>query len=528
MSYVKVYKYKKQISLDNGVTWQDVTPAEYVPSGDPIGYYDTYNECMAQYRTIQSGTTCTGTHGVDKHNLDVYEVSYDNGTTWEVVSTSAGTLIEANSEDCGYSARTVSTGTTCVGVDKYQLIENQESYDYGVTWITISSSTGSLIETNSYDCGYRTRQTSGTPYCTGYDKYVDVSNQVSTDYGSTWTTISTAATMVEHNSEDCGYVPPFDGKYKLTSNDSSIVTAACDATSAVTSGDVYSYRFKMVSAEIGNCARSIGGRTFSGCTALSSVTMSDSVTSIGSSAFYNCSKLTGITIPSGLTTINSNTFNRCGSITSISIPNAVTTIGEYAFFGCSGLTSISIPNNVVTIGNNAFENCYRLTSCTLGSGVISIGNYAFRNCSGLTSVNIPSGVTSIGNYAFANCFNITSANIPSGVTTIGNYVFNTCKNLADITIHDNITSIGSYAFEWCSGLTSVNIPSSVTTIYDFAFAGCSGLTSITIGSGITNIYWGAFIDCPNVQSITCLATTPPTLGRAPGWDDTDYLSLIHI
>ena len=80
MSYLKVYKYKKQISLDNGVTWQDVTPAEYAPSGDPIGYYDTYEECMAQYRTIQSGYTCVG---YDKHNQDVYEVSYDNGVITE-------------------------------------------------------------------------------------------------------------------------------------------------------------------------------------------------------------------------------------------------------------------------------------------------------------------------------------------------------------------------------------------------------------------------------------------------------------
>lgn len=44
MAYVKVYKYKQQVSYDQGETWEDT--GEYVPSGDPIGSYDTLEECM--------------------------------------------------------------------------------------------------------------------------------------------------------------------------------------------------------------------------------------------------------------------------------------------------------------------------------------------------------------------------------------------------------------------------------------------------------------------------------------------------
>lgn len=317
-------------------------------------------------------------------------------------------------------------------------------------------------------------------------------------------------------------------KYTFTMSGSSwgsVVTAVCDSTSAVTSGDVYSYRNKMVSAEIGNCVTSIGDRTFSGCTALSSVTMSDSVTSIGSSAFYNCSKLTGITIPSGLTTINPGAFSRCGSITSISIPNSVTSIGDAAFYDCSGLTSISIPNNVVTIGKNAFENCYRLTNCTIGVGVTSIGNYAFRNCSGLTSVNIPSGVTSIGNYTFTNCYSLTNIDIPSGITGIGEYAFYNCSGLTSMDIPSGVTTINTYTFAECSGLTSVNIPSGVTNIYDFAFAGCSSLSSVTIPSGITVLWYGVFVDCSSLSSITILATEPPMLYSYPDYYSNDVYPL---
>lgn len=46
MAYKKYYLYKKQVSYDQGETWEDVTPAEYIPSGDSIGSYDTLEECM--------------------------------------------------------------------------------------------------------------------------------------------------------------------------------------------------------------------------------------------------------------------------------------------------------------------------------------------------------------------------------------------------------------------------------------------------------------------------------------------------
>ena len=616
MSYVKVYKYKKQISLDNGVTWQDVTPAEYVPSGDPIGYYDTYNDCIAQYRTITSGYTCTGTHGVDKHNLDVYEVSYDFGETWEVVSTSAGTLIEANSEDCGYSARTVSTGTTCAGnhgVNKYQLIENQESYDYGVTWITISSSTGSLIEensedcgysartvstgstcvgvdkyqlienqvsydygstwtttatstgslieTNSYDCGYRTRQTSGTPYCTGYDKYVDVSNQVSTDYGNTWTTISTASTLVEHNSEDCGYIPPFSGKYKLTLNDSSRVTAACDSTSAITKNELSAYSASVVSVVVGECVRSISGYAFSWNTTLKNVALSDSVANIGEYAFRSCTSLSSVTIGSGVTYIGGDAFNGCSKITSVTIPSGVTTIGNRAFSGCSSLTGITVEAvtpPTLTTGNstkafNGTNNCPIYVPCeSVGTYKTATGwkNYASRitciippltgkygltltgssiyasapcdSTSAITSgevstqysgtvvsAEIGNCVTKIDDGAFQNCVSLSSVTIPSSVTSIDEYAFYRCRSLSSITIPNGITSIerGTFMFNNFSSIgtvgsgASIEIPNSVTSIGEDAFYGCKA-TTCTIGGSVTTIGRDSFAYCSNLTSAT--------------------------
>ena len=75
---------------------------------------------------------------------------------------------------------------------------------YKAAW----SDYASKIEAISGTCPEYNRTTSGTPYCQGFDKYVDVYFQVSNDGGATWTTISTTPTLLETNSAFCEYVPP--------------------------------------------------------------------------------------------------------------------------------------------------------------------------------------------------------------------------------------------------------------------------------------------------------------------------------
>lgn len=62
-----------------------------------------------QYRWTQSGTTCIG---YDKYQNNIKEQSIDGGATWTVVTPpeySASTLIEVNSQDCGYIPPTAYT-----------------------------------------------------------------------------------------------------------------------------------------------------------------------------------------------------------------------------------------------------------------------------------------------------------------------------------------------------------------------------------------------------------------------------------
>ena len=303
----------------------------------------------------------------------------------------------------------------CVGTDKYYKQKRQYSYDSGTTWYDVTppeTQTGSLYQTGSTDCGYvppiepQYRTTSGTPYCEGYDKYVEVYSQVSYDGGITWSTTATTPTLIEANSQDCGYVPPapFDGKIRLSYSNGDVYTESCDSSTSITTSNTkptgYTYS-AITSAEIGSCVTSIGQSAFSNCTSLTGITIPDSVVTIGKWIFAGCAAMITCTIGNGVTGIDTEAFSGCTAMTTCIIGNSVASIGSYALSGCTSLTSITIPDSVTSIGQSAFRNCTSLTSCTIGSGVTSIGYHAFRNCSELTSVTVnattPPG---LGGYAF--------------------------------------------------------------------------------------------------------------------------------
>ncbi len=233
---------------------------------------------------------------------------------------------------------------------------------------------------------YRTY--SGTPYCDGYDKYVETIYQVSYDSGSTWQNIgSPEQVLVEHNSLDCGYVS--GTKITLTNEAGDTKTVDCDGKPLVKTETMMGSALCIPkTAVIGDCVTEIAEGAFEGDDCVVDISMPDSVDTIGSYAFGSCANLSAITLSTGLTSIGTGLFENCEALTSMpALPAAIRAIpsGTFRKSGLQG--ALVIPSTIREIGSNAFWNCTGLTSVYMNS-VVKLEDIAFSGCTSLQSITI--------------------------------------------------------------------------------------------------------------------------------------------
>lgn len=292
-------------------------------------------------------------------------------------------------DDCGYISYTTTGTPYCTGYNKYVDVYHVISCDSGSTWAT-AYTTPMLVERNSTDCGYPIyRWTQSGTTCIGNDKYQNNIKERSTDGGATWTVVTpaeySASTLIEVDSSDCL-------KFVATYSDNTRYSATCDSSSSLTTATTrahYSSYTTMTTAVVGSCNTSIGVNAFRDCSGLTSVAIPSSVTGIGSGAFYGCSSLTSITIPGSVTNIDAHAFRYCSGLTSVTIPDSVTSIDITSFGSCKGLTSVTIGSGVTNIYYRAFSNCGGLTSFTIyATTPPTLGNEVFLG-SGSFPIYVP-------------------------------------------------------------------------------------------------------------------------------------------
>ena len=373
------------------------------------------------------------------------------------------------------------------------------------------------------ECGYNSRPSpyityrtiSGTPYCSGYDKYVDVYYQESYDYGLTWDTISITPTLNEAQSTDCGYVPPAptyltfvaqeSGTFSFTPNNNNVISYSLDSGStwtqgnsvSVSSGDVVMWKGEMTPT-LTPTTNGIGHFTSSGHFTAEGNVMSllygdDFFKKLDLSGknyafaelFYDCNKLTNaenLMLPA--TTLSNycyqNMFEYCSSLTTApSLPATTLAVGCYSnmFLFCTSLTTApQLPATTLAMNcyDAMFQGCTSLTTAPqLLALNLAINCYRemFVDCSGLTTVHVlpsTSLVESCYERMFYGCTSLTT--VPSDM------------------------------------LPALNLANSC---YRDMFDGCTSLTTAPILSAPTLArlcYSGMFNECSNLNAITCLAT----------------------
>ena len=421
-NFCKYYKQKKQVSYNGGLTWDDVSPAEY-QAGELYEAESSDCQDILQNRwvAIPGSYLCENKNMYEK---EIGQYSVDGGETWEYYYPSIfklGRLLESNSDICNnkWEGHYYQDGNYCAS--GYRWVEGR-----GCVAVSAGGGDG----------------TGGSLFFKYRDpvKYVRCSS-------------STSTTLTK---EDVAY-----NHYKLYEG----VIGDC-----VTSigNQAFLFNYSLSSITISSGVTSIGVEAFRGCSTLTSIEIPSGVTTIGGYAFFDCYNLTGVTIPNGVTSIDARTFENCTSISSMTVPNSVTSIGLLAFSGCTSLTSCTLGTGVTEIaigynGETIFTGCTSLSQLTIKSFTIGSGWFYQLGYDGApVSITFDYRVWRIEQAAFskANILKLNSA-------------FDGVVNL-------DVGYIGKAAFRECSGITSLIISNSISVIEEEAFYACRELSSITV------------------------------------------------
>ena len=514
----KYYKQKKQVSFDEGVTWQDVIPYEYQRGS----VYETqstdcgYSPDIKFILTYSDGSTFI--KYCNEYSYILGSEVMEGGQKSEITEIFIGSCVrgvDTNAFNGVCKLKRVNSnvdGVMNIPEGVLEIGENAFTWTCSschITSITLPSTLQrlSIDSFDSISCHQTLTINAVTPPYMYLDEYEYFPNPIYVPCQSV-SAYKTASGWSNFKDYIYGMPPCAQPKLILSYSDGRTYSKECDGYSSIGSPDTnpsgYEYS-AMTTAIIGDC-----------------------ITTIGNSAFYEYRRLRYVYLPNSVTYINSFAFNGCSRLTSIGLkgsgasiemPNSVTRIAHASFANCSGLTSVIIPTGVTSISDMVFANCTSLASVTIPNSVTTIGNSSFSDCTSLTSIVIPDGVTTIDGYAFNDCTSLTSINIPSGVTSIGENAFNNTPwwntYSADTSHHyGNIIYINDIAYKaTSSGITSCTFRDGTVSIGELAFVDCTGLTSITIPDTITTIGKYAFISCTSLTGVTVNAVNPPTLGE---------------
>lgn len=117
-------------------------------------------------------------------------------------------------------------------------------------------------------------------------------------------------------------------------------------------------------------------------------------------SFSNCTSLESVHLSNGVKRIPAYAFSNCCSLKDLYIPDTVLEIEAYAFSGCTNLVSIHLPSNLKKISKGMFNDCKSLKKVYLSDTIEIIEDCAFSGCVSLRKPWIPKNIKYIAETAF--------------------------------------------------------------------------------------------------------------------------------
>lgn len=519
------------------------------------------------------------------------EYSYDGEGTMQPVVKSE------NDVACGYVPPTepmyqwvvVQGEYICEGYTKYEKMRRQVSYDGGFSWENLDEYTkGNFLQGNSPDCGYIPpsepiyRTVSGSPYCDGYDKKEDIYNQVSYDNGSTWQNVSSSTTVIEYNSEDCGYVPPSEPIYRWVGTGEYICLSGTSYESQYLTIESLEDNNAIYFRNRNSVAKTIsastdGGNTWTAYTSSSSGS-GTTIATLNSGQKVLLKGVNSTYYGNGnynhfMTSKKSNVYGNIMSLISgDSFVNATVLTDDYALSGLfySAYRLISA-ENLVLPATTLTEYCYMdmFKSCdklikTPKLPATTLTDYCYKHmfyaCTSLTTSPVLPATT-LGKYCyegmFINCWSLTTApDLPATTLAEGcyYYMFGVCTSLNTVPSILPATTLAERCYERmfgdCTSLTTAPVlpattlanecylmmfhNTSLTTApalpattlaeacYFNMFYDCTSLTTVPSLPATTLVkqcYQNMFCNCSSLNYIKCLATDISAYKCTESWVD---------
>lgn len=377
---------------------------------------------------VECETVFDGTADVIKRDVNPISPTYGriitvNETDANCPDCSSISFIWQNvGEMCGDDTYLIEHGITLVPTTKYSVSQKYKKMPSSQDYEPMNEFQFTVVEAQSEDCGYvkpvimyeYSATTNTVCDDVNHIKYQQKVKMVSYDSGNTWSIVTPIdwiyGDVIEYNSVDCGYIPP-PPQYKWEDMD---------------------IRYNWI------CDSCEGGQTI--------IYKAKGMLSNGNEFLIECDDNT--TISSG---------DVSSTATKIMLGECMNTLGNDAFRNFTDLEGVQFNTRLTHIGDYAFAGDTKLIDCSLPDSVVSIGNSAFRHCISLYYITIPSSVTSIGEYAFYDCDSLIQANVPNGVTRIEACTFGKCDALDEITIGSGVTYFDYQAFSGTSRMNSLTI-----------------------------------------------------------------------